>query len=74
MQLGLIDGPREAESHLRAAILPTGVTYVSAIDALCQEAGCLTMSEGQPTAWDGSHLTKTGSRVLARVILAALNL
>ena len=40
---------REVERH--------GTTYVSLIDLLCKEDGCLVQTDGELTTWDTGHFT-----------------
>ena len=50
------------------------VDYVSLIDFLCNEEGCLThykpYSEDSLTSWDQTHLTPIASYYLARDLLS----
>ena len=45
-----------------------GVDYISVWELLCNEDGCLTRIEpeaGEPSYWDGAHITPSTSRFLA---------
>jgi peptidoglycan/LPS O-acetylase OafA/YrhL len=59
--------PRLAESVLSGKAARTGAVYISAMDILCNEEGCLARVGDNPTrltAWDDAHLTDTGSEIL----------
>jgi hypothetical protein len=51
-----------------------GVTFVSALDALCRDGACFATAPSgatiEPIAWDNAHLTKSGARLLVDRILA----
>jgi peptidoglycan/LPS O-acetylase OafA/YrhL len=61
---------RSAESALRRELAAaTGATYFSALEAMCDAAGCLTTVNGRAdglTSWDDGHLTTPGALYLAR--------
>ena len=62
------------DKDMRAAIEKQGeATYASAIDAFCDESGCLTRTGDDPaslTTWDYGHLTTAGAHWLAEHIVA----
>jgi peptidoglycan/LPS O-acetylase OafA/YrhL/lysophospholipase L1-like esterase len=61
----------DANLRSRLAGLP-GVTYFSALDAMCNAEGCLTTVNGRAdglTSWDYGHLTTPGAAYLARKLL-----
>jgi peptidoglycan/LPS O-acetylase OafA/YrhL len=61
------DASVAADSSIRAAVSRTGAVFVSPIDALCNEAGCLLSadpSKAAPVAWDAAHLSEAGSKLL----------
>jgi peptidoglycan/LPS O-acetylase OafA/YrhL len=72
MKEGLKDEPANNDARLRRGLANQRVTYVSALSELCASEGCLAMVDGEPVAWDASHLTGSGSRLMARAILDAL--
>ncbi|MEY8688541.1 MAG: acyltransferase family protein [Leptothrix sp. (in: b-proteobacteria)] len=57
-----------ADAQIREAIAGSGATFVSAWDTLCTQQGCLLSVQGphgaKPLAFDESHLTQEGSRLL----------
>ncbi|MBY0468314.1 MAG: acyltransferase [Burkholderiaceae bacterium] len=57
-----------ANQAIQRAMADTGVVFISPIEALCNASGCLTSTQHDgvlhPTAFDASHLTPEGSRVL----------
>ena len=59
-----------ADRGLRLALQGTGALFVSAMEALCDSAGCLVTQTRQGTAYpmahDESHLTVDGSAALMR--------
>lgn len=62
------------DDRLRTAATARGVTFLSALDALCDNEMCLAVLESngtyEPTAWDSAHLTESGSLLLARKLMA----
>ena len=61
-----MDGP------LRAAVEAAGGRYVSLLALLCGEGGCVERADdGLPLQYDRSHLTASGSRAVARRLVAA---
>jgi peptidoglycan/LPS O-acetylase OafA/YrhL len=61
------------DAALAAAAKAAGVLYVSAFRKLCADNGsCLATIKGEPTAWDGFHLTAESSAMIARDIFSAL--
>jgi len=73
MHDSLAEEPFAIEGRLEKHLEGIDVTYVSALSALCDAGGCLTIADGQPTAWDEGHLTETGSRVVATAIMNAVD-
>jgi hypothetical protein len=56
-----------ADRTVRDAIATTGALFVSPIDVLCDERGCLLTTDRShwtPLAWDAAHLTEAGSTYL----------
>jgi peptidoglycan/LPS O-acetylase OafA/YrhL len=52
------------DAQVRDAVAQTGAVFVSPIDALCDERGCLLTTDRNrwtPLAWDAAHLTEAGS-------------
>jgi peptidoglycan/LPS O-acetylase OafA/YrhL len=74
--------PRRLSTHLDVAAFardrtmkalpwPSGVTYVSVIEILCDSDGCATYvpgSDTELTAYDECHLTTAGASVIARAL------
>ena len=62
----------EDQAAIRAKLLPLGVEFISAWDAMCNADGCLTRT-GETTrdisASDHSHLTEKGSEFLIHSII-----
>ena len=57
----------DIDNRLRAMAAQWGAVYFSALDAMCDAAGCLTRTSADIrdlTAWDSAHLTLAGSRFL----------
>ena len=67
---------RLQDSRIRAAVVPVGARFVSALNLLCPEDQCLVVvRDGAgfvPTAWDEGHLTAAGSRLLASRLMGTL--
>ena len=60
----LSDAPPRADRKLRPLARELGVTYIAALDVLCNSAGCLARVEDrtdQLVVWDPSHFTAAGS-------------
>ena len=60
----LSDAPARADRRLRPLARELGVTYIAALDVLCNADGCLARIEdgaGQLAFWDPSHFTAVGS-------------
>ena len=58
---------KRADQNIRSIASAANVTFVSPIDLLCNEDGCLISSsadELDPIAWDYGHLTKSGASLL----------
>ena len=62
------DGQRSESVALDKAMAAfasrAGVNYVSSRSILCDSRGCLTLIDGQATAWDRFHLSLAGTRFL----------
>jgi hypothetical protein len=71
MFFGVADFVWDADRQVRERSREAAVDYLSALDALCTDEGCLARVGERPdsvTAWDDAHLTATGSEYLiARV-------
>jgi hypothetical protein len=55
------------DSEIRDTIIGSGAVFVSPLDALCNERGCLlstARNPRSPLAWDTAHLTLPGSEYL----------
>ena len=64
MALGLSEKPKIWDEYFKINIPKLNVTYISALDYLCNEKGCLTRASDNIddlTAVDGGHLTTNGS-------------
>ena len=67
--------PARADRRLRALARGLGVTYVSALDVLCSDDGCLARIEeraGELAFWDQSHFTAAGSAWFVDAVAADL--
>jgi peptidoglycan/LPS O-acetylase OafA/YrhL len=67
MFFGVADWVWEVDRQVRARADEAGVEYLSALDALCTDEGCLARVSDRSdsvTAWDDAHLTATGSEYL----------
>jgi peptidoglycan/LPS O-acetylase OafA/YrhL len=57
------------DAQMKLMKLPPGASYVSLVDKLCDEKGCLTVTgpdiETDLLVWDYGHLTLTGSQWVA---------
>jgi peptidoglycan/LPS O-acetylase OafA/YrhL len=75
MKQHLVANRWRIDRDMRAAIGKQGeATYVSVIDAFCDDQGCLTRVGDDPaslTTWDYGHLTTDGARYLAERIAAS---
>lgn len=49
------------DAEMRRMTEQAGLRYVSALDLLCNEAGCETFKSGMPLQWDKEHFTRAGS-------------
>jgi hypothetical protein len=66
-----------ADRTVRDAIATTGALFVSPIDVLCDERGCLLTTDRShwtPLAWDAAHLTEAGSIYLIMHSAAVMSL
>jgi len=73
----LMQGLSEQTSVLddRLAILANskGIDYVSALQGLCDERGCLALDQGSLVSFDQGHLTANGSHRLVRAIRQSID-
>jgi peptidoglycan/LPS O-acetylase OafA/YrhL len=74
VEVGLDRSGFEADERMSAALADVpGVTYLSALDHLCREDGCLAQVPGEDPldlmAMDFGHLTPKGSRHVGRAAL-----
>ena len=69
MRYALNPAPWALEAALKHHLAGVEADYVSALDVFCNDDGCMTEDHGTPVAWDNSHLTDAGSRLLARAVL-----
>jgi peptidoglycan/LPS O-acetylase OafA/YrhL len=57
----------DVDRKLRDVAERLGVAYLSVLETMCNDAGCLTRTGERPdalTAWDDSHLTTVGSDIV----------
>jgi peptidoglycan/LPS O-acetylase OafA/YrhL len=66
------DSRGDVDAQVRNAARGDRVRFASAIDALCNADGCLTVINDRVTAFDSAHLTDVGSAVVADAIVAEL--
>ncbi|MDR5854145.1 acyltransferase family protein [Caballeronia sp. LZ062] len=69
MLYGRIPRPQELDPLLREAVKASGVEYISLLDLLCNQSGCLTRVGSQATdltAIDFGHLSLAGARYVAQ--------
>lgn len=63
----------DMDATMRAVSYPSGVTYLSMKDVLCNDAGCLTRVgpdlERDIVVWDYGHLTPSGSTYIAHKLI-----
>jgi hypothetical protein len=75
MDRHLLPNRRRIDADMRSALAEQGdADYVSALDAFCDERGCLTRVGDDPaalTSWDYGHLTTPAARYLSTAIAAA---
>ena len=67
MLFGVAGWVWDADRQVRERSGEAAVEYLSALDALCTDEGCLARVGERPdglTAWDDAHLTATGSEYL----------
>lgn len=67
MNFGLNNNFFKTDLILKEKVLPLKITYISAKEILCNDAGCITRtgeSHDELTAWDYGHLTIKGSEYL----------
>ncbi|MDB5850246.1 MAG: hypothetical protein JWP29_3998 [Rhodoferax sp.] len=75
MAFGLDPAIKPWDSYLQQHLPPLGIDYVSAYDALCNPAGCLTRASDRLTdlsAVDWGHLSRSGSVFLFDKIEASV--
>jgi peptidoglycan/LPS O-acetylase OafA/YrhL len=74
MDRHLLANRRGIDADMRSALAKQGdAAYVSALDAFCDERGCLTRVGDDPaalTSWDYGHLTTPAARYLSTAIAA----
>ena len=71
----LSDAPPLADRKLRPLARALGVTYIAALDVLCNHDGCLARvgeRAGQLVVWDPSHFTAAGSAWFVDAVAADL--
>jgi peptidoglycan/LPS O-acetylase OafA/YrhL len=71
----LSDAPARADRRLRPLARELGVTYIAALDVLCNGDGCLARLEDradQLLVWDPSHFTAAGSAWFVDAVAADL--
>ena len=67
--------PARADRRLRPLARELGVTYIAALDVLCNGDGCLARLEDradQLLVWDPSHFTAAGSAWFVDAVAADL--
>lgn len=60
---------KQADQKIKAIATAANVQFVSPIDLLCNQDGCLISSSAEeldPIAWDYGHLTQGGAKLLLR--------
>ncbi len=60
-------GSAAFDSQVSAVVLQTSAVFVSPVESLCNEEGCLLNADPAhpvPVTWDFAHLTDAGSRLL----------
>lgn len=68
---GLRDEPFEWDKYLQSRLTKSSITYISAINALCGESGCIIRNGNGPqnlNAVDWGHLSAAGSTLLAEKV------
>lgn len=71
MKYGLRPETEKWDSKFKVEMPKIGVTYISALDAMCREDGCLTRvgpKSSDLTAVDSGHLTKSSSEYFVKKI------
>jgi hypothetical protein len=72
---GLDPAARTLDAHLRRALANReDLMYFSALDAMCNDSGCLTRtttSADSLTSWDYGHLTTSGAEYLSAALADA---
>jgi hypothetical protein len=69
---GLDPNVFSADRQLRIELAQRHVTYVSATDVFCTDAGCLTHvreGAGRLVTWDSGHFTTDGAMLVARQLV-----
>ena len=73
MLTGIVPASLSMDAMMRNLPFPSGVSYLSIKDTLCDAAGCLTgigpNPEAEPVVWDYGHLTSYGSAYVANTLL-----
>ena len=72
---GLARNLREIDGALQNASAKTGTVFVSLLNKLCSEDGCMLLASRdplEPLLVDGNHLTATGSKVVIERIAAEI--
>ncbi|HEX3917276.1 MAG TPA: acyltransferase family protein [Caulobacteraceae bacterium] len=66
-------GRAGVDEQLKQALAPTGVPYVSLLDALCHGAQCQTLvGPDTPLEFDTGHLTAAGSSLVGGILRPAI--
>jgi hypothetical protein len=64
----------QLDAELAAATATSGARFVSSFERLCPDHGaCTAIIAGEPALWDGMHLAKGSSGLIARDILSAIS-
>ena len=67
--------PFDAQTTIKAIAEKRGVKYISLLDYLCSEDGCLTHVPTSPSdliSWDHGHLTTNGAEFISRYLLSQM--
>jgi peptidoglycan/LPS O-acetylase OafA/YrhL len=70
---GRVEGTRDIDAHVRAAVEDSQATYFSPYRLLCarsEDACSTTNSAGVPLQWDYGHLTKEGSALVGSELVS----
>lgn len=63
-----LERAKELDSELARTAALNGATYVSLFRIMCGQPHCMAMEAGNPLQFDTSHLTRTGSIRVARLL------